>query len=64
MAKNSQPKSEKSKKAPVSLQEVQEQIEVRAYQIYETRVRQNHNGSELTDWMQAEKEVKTKLNIC
>lgn len=55
-------KSKKRVKAP-SLQEVQEKIQVRAYQIYETRVQKNKQGSQVSDWVQAEKEVKTKLKI-
>lgn len=36
-----------------------EDIRVRAAQIYEERVHQGQQGDELSDWLQAEKELST-----
>ena len=39
--------------------ELEEQIRLRAYELYETRGRQD--GHEMEDWLQAETELKEKM---
>jgi hypothetical protein len=39
------------------------EIEVKAYQIYQERKKNNIPGDQFTDWVQAENEIKSKYNI-
>ena len=39
------------------------EIEVKAYQIYQERKKNNIPGDQFTDWVQAENEIKAKYNI-
>jgi hypothetical protein len=51
-----------SKKKP-TLQELQQEIEKRAYEISIERRAQGKHGDELSDWLQAEAEVKAKYGL-
>ncbi len=51
-----------SKKKP-TLQELQQEIEKRAYEISIERRAQGIHGDELSDWLQAETEIKQKYGL-
>lgn len=52
---------ERSVQAPTSPGDLQEAVQVRAYQIYEQR-RGTAGGSEIEDWLQAEAEILPNRN--
>lgn len=56
-------KGKKSEKPKVSLESFQEEIRKRAEEIYRERVAKNKSGDSLSDWLQAEKEIKRKYGI-
>ncbi len=39
------------------------EIEKRAYEVYLERMKKGEPGDEMTDWLQAEKDVKAKFKI-
>ena len=55
-------KERKAKNAP-SLESFQNEIRQRAEELFRARTANNFYGSELTDWLAAEKEIKTKHGI-
>ena len=50
-------------KARVSLWELKKEIDERAHQIYLDRISAHAPGDELSDWLQAEAEVKKKHKL-
>jgi len=46
---------------PITLEKFEEEIRIRAREIY--LARGNANGDALADWLQAEKEIKKKYKI-
>jgi|YNPMSStandDraft_2_1061718.scaffolds.fasta_scaffold00011_36 hypothetical protein len=59
----SQEKTPRSSKKKISLQELQIEIEKRAYEISIERRAQGKPGDELSDWLEAEAEVKAKYGL-
>lgn len=59
MAKN----VKKETKKEIDLNQFLNEVEKRAYEIYENRIKNNIAGSDFTDWLQAEKEIKGKYQI-
>jgi len=53
----------KETKTNVNLNQFLNEVEKRAYEIYENRIKNNIAGSDFTDWLQAEKEIKAKYKI-
>lgn len=53
----------KETKNDIDLNQFLNEVEKRAYEIYENRIKNNIAGSDFTDWLQAEKEVKAKYKI-
>jgi len=47
----------------VDLQQFLSEIEKRSYEIYVDRKSANRHGDELSDWLQAEEDVKAKYKI-
>ncbi len=47
----------------VDLNQFLNEVEKRAYEIYEDRIKNNIAGSDFTDWLEAEKEIKAKYKI-
>ena len=47
----------------ISLEQLQEETEKRAKEIFFLRLKDNLSGDDLSDWLQAEKEVTAKLGI-
>ncbi len=56
-------REKKSGTPKVSLENFQEEIRKRAEEIYRERVANNKPGDSLSDWLQAEKEIKKKYGI-
>ena len=59
--KASAPKKPAGKK--VDLGEFLEEIRVRAHEIFEQRTRDGISGDDLSDWLQAEAEIKKRHKI-
>ncbi|HOJ64263.1 MAG TPA: DUF2934 domain-containing protein [Spirochaetota bacterium] len=53
----------KETKTNVNLNQFLNEVEKRAYEIYENRIKNKIAGSDFTDWLQAEKEIKAKYKI-
>ena len=51
------------KKAKVELNQYLAEIEKRAYELYEARKQNHESGTDFTDWLKAEIEIKQKYNI-
>ena len=47
----------------VTLEQLKLQTEKRAKEIFQARSKANTSGDALSDWLQAEKEIKAKLGI-
>jgi|YelNatPaOPRAMG01_1025707.scaffolds.fasta_scaffold02393_10 predicted HTH domain antitoxin len=56
-------KGKKSEAQKISLENFQEEIRKRAEEIYKERISKNKPGDALSDWLQAEKEIKRKYGI-
>jgi len=56
-------KVSRGSKKKLTLQELQQEIEKRAYEISIERRAQGKPGDELSDWLEAEAEVKAKYNL-
>jgi hypothetical protein len=56
-------KEKKAGTSKVSLENFQEEVRKRAEEIYKERVVKNKPGDSLSDWLQAEKEIKRKYGI-
>ena len=56
------PKTEKIKQKP-DLNEFLHQVRLRSYMRYEERMRNGEPGDDMSDWLQAEKEVKEKYGL-
>ena len=54
--------TKKSQQKP-SLEAFQEEVRKSAEEIYKKRTADNNPGDELSDWLQAEKEIKKKYGI-
>ncbi len=54
--------AKEAKKKP-SLEAYKEEIRKRAEEIYGKRAAENKPGDELSDWLQAEKEIKRKYSL-
>ena len=67
MAKQAAKKKAATPKKParkkVELGEFLEEIRVRAHEIFEERARNGVGGDDLSDWLQAEAEIKKKHKI-
>jgi len=67
MAKQAAQKKAATLKKParkkVELGEFLEEIRVRAHEIFEERARNGVGGDDLSDWLQAEAEIKKKHKI-
>ncbi|MCX7881791.1 MAG: DUF2934 domain-containing protein [Brevinematales bacterium] len=50
-------------KKKITLQELQQEIEKRAYEISIERRAQGRHGDELSDWLEAEAEIKAKYGL-
>ena len=50
-------------KPQITLKVMQEEIRKRAQLIFDERSRRGLSGNELSDWLKAEKEVKTQYGI-
>lgn len=48
---------------PPKLEDFLAEIQKRAYDIYLERTKNGLPGDEMSDWLQAEKEIKSKYNI-
>jgi len=55
-AKNEMPKKP-------NMENYLKEIEVKAYEIYQERKKNNIPGDQFTDWVQAETEIKAKYNV-
>jgi hypothetical protein len=51
------------KKKNIDLQQFLKEVEVRAYEIYQERAKNGNGGDNFSDWIQAEKEIKSKYKI-
>lgn len=58
-AKSAAPKN----KAQISLWELKKEIDERAHRIYLDRISAHTPGDELSDWLQAESEIKKKHRL-
>ncbi len=56
-------KQKKTETSKPTLQNFQEEIRKKAEEIYRERVAKNKPGDSLSDWLQAEKEIKRKYGI-
>ncbi len=62
--KSASPKrSSAAAKPTISLWELKKEIDDRAHQIYLDRIAAHKSGDELSDWLQAEAEVKKKHKL-
>lgn len=59
---NSKIKSKSDNQKP-SMDQLKYEIQKRAYEIYEARIRSNFPGDSISDWLIAEKEICEKYNI-
>ena len=55
------PQAAPKTKTSINLKELFSRIEKRAYEIYQKRG--HSSGSDLNDWLEAERQVKRELNI-
>ena len=56
-------KTSKKSKSEISLWELKKEIDERAHQIYLDRIAAHKEGDELSDWLQAESEIKKKHKL-
>jgi hypothetical protein len=49
--------------SPVRLEDYIEKVKARAFKIFLERERNGKPGDEISDWVQAENEIKSKYNI-
>lgn len=56
-------KASKKSKSEISLWELKKEIDERAHQIYLDRIAAHKEGDELSDWLQAESEIKKKHKL-
>jgi len=56
-------KASKRSKSNISLWELKKEIDERAHQIYLDRIAAHKEGDELSDWLQAESEIKKKHKL-
>jgi hypothetical protein len=54
---------EKATKQKPTLEALQGEIRILAAEIHKTRIMSNRPGDELSDWLEAEKEVKEKYGL-
>lgn len=52
-----------TKKSKPELNQFLNEIEKRAYEIYLERMSSNKPGDDISDWLQAEAEIKAKYNL-
>jgi hypothetical protein len=57
------PKKSTGPKSTISLWELKREIDERAHQIYLDRIAAHKEGDDLSDWLQAESEVKKKHKL-
>ena len=63
MAKKSDGTLAEKKKVNVDLHKFLNEVEIRAYELYEKRRASNINGDEFSDWLKAEAEIKSKYKL-
>jgi Protein of unknown function (DUF2934) len=56
-------KESRGASAKISLWELKKEIDERAHQIYLDRISSHKDGDELSDWLQAENEIKSKYGL-
>ena len=49
--------------SPVRLEDYIDKVKSRAFEVYLERERNGKPGDEISDWVQAENEIKSKYNI-
>jgi hypothetical protein len=57
------PKKKPAAKSSITLWELKKQIDERAHQLYLDRIAAHRQGDELSDWLQAEGEIKKKHKL-
>lgn len=57
------PSTRSTAKKQISLWELKKEIDERAHQIYLDRISAHRPGDELSDWLQAETEIKKKHKL-
>jgi len=60
-AKKVAPVAKKTKKP--DLKNFLEEVEKRAYELYQERIKSGISGDDMADWFQAEKEIKEKYQL-
>jgi len=61
IAKKVAPAAKKTKKPDLKV--FLEEVEKRAYELYQERIKSGVAGDDISDWFQAEKEVKEKYQL-
>ncbi len=56
-------KASKKAKSDISLWELKREIDERAHQIYLDRIAAHKEGDELSDWLQAESDIRKKHKL-
>jgi hypothetical protein len=63
MARSAQKTTMSKQVKKPNLNDFLDEIKLRAFEIYNKRMRNNEAGDELHDWLKAEAEIKVKYNI-
>ena len=53
----------KGNKSETDYNQIIDEVRQRAYHLYEERMKNNGSGDEVLDWLQAEKEIKSKYKM-